>query len=62
VRYHAAVHEVDQDRRDASLYDVTAKHDDDGAAFTVGLDYCVDHRKEVSRNENIGKCTKESRE
>src|SRR5690242_5699923 len=49
-----SAHQVDQERSEPSLYDVTAEHDDD-ASFTPGRgDDRVDDAAKVTRDEDVG--------
>jgi len=53
VRDNAAPHQVDEKRRETRFDDVPAKHDDDAALAVCRCDERVDHRAEVSCDENV---------
>jgi hypothetical protein len=57
VRNDAALHEIDQHRCNAGLYDVAAEHHDDTALEAMRLDHRCCYRLEISGYENVGECT-----
>ena len=64
MRYHTAIHEVDENRSNPSLHDVAAEHDHNTASQPVRIHDRIDYSPEISGDEDvrerIEKCTKAS--
>ena len=59
MRDHTALDEVDQNRSDARLHDVSTEHDYDTALHAMSLDYRGNNALEVACYENFRKSCEE---